>query len=314
MQPHNRHLIAGMILLLAIPRMLLREASGADRADIQGVRESFTFDPDDYIVLVPVRMGSKDYQFILDTGATRSVFDTVFRARMGRRVSTEISGTPRGKTKVELYFPPDAHIGSLPLSKSPAICSDLTPFREASGYDVRGFLGIDFLKDWIVFFDFDDGRVDILSPKTPRSSNWGDRIGFNYDATGAARVFARPGKNDETLFLVDTGMGGHSSGDLEESLFSRLVDSGAARTAGADWMSTAVGHSSSRAARLSQLSFGSFRHENLRFSSGKQNILGLHYLSRFRVTFDFPTTDLSGKGKSLCRSRSWFVDRNPFPV
>jgi Aspartyl protease/PDZ domain len=287
MQPHNR-LIDGMILVFAIPCLLLGEASGADRVDVHDVRESFKFDPDDYIVLVPVRLGSKDYQFILDTGATRSVFDTVFRARMGPHVRTEISGTPRGETKVELYSPPDAQLGCLPLSKSPAICCDLAPFRESSGYDVRGFLGMDFLKDWIVCFDFDDGRVDFLSPKTPRSSSWGDPIGFNYDATGLVRVSARLGKNDETLFLIDTGMWGRGSGDLEESLFSRLVDSGVARATGTAWATTIVGQSASRAARLSQFSLHSFRHENLRFTSGKANSLGLHYLSRFRVTFDFP--------------------------
>ena len=49
-----------------------------------GVLESFKFDPDDRWVLIPVRVGGKDYQFILDTGATFSVFDVTLRSHLAR--------------------------------------------------------------------------------------------------------------------------------------------------------------------------------------------------------------------------------------
>lgn len=44
--------------------------------------------------------------------------------------------------------------------------------------------------------------------------------------------------------------------------------------------------------RLSRLSVGSFSHDNLRFSGGRTNILGLGYMSRYRVTIDFPNQQL----------------------
>ena len=54
----------------------------------------------------------------------------------------------------------------------------------------------------------------------------------------------------------------------------------------------AFGPYSSNVARLSHLSVGPYCHDNLRFSGGPKNILGLGYLSRYRVTIDFPNRKL----------------------
>jgi hypothetical protein len=112
------------------------------------VRESFRFDPEERVVLVPVRLGTKDYQFVLDTGATWSVFDISLRSHLGPRVDSVRVAVPQGgDAKRELYSPPDARVGSLSLTKGPVLCHDFTSLREASGCSLKGIIGMDFLKD-----------------------------------------------------------------------------------------------------------------------------------------------------------------------
>ena len=63
---------------------------------------------------------------------------------------------------LDLYSPPTARVGSLPLTNDPVLCRDLTLLRDACGRPFYGFAGIDFLKDWIIRINFDKERLDIL--------------------------------------------------------------------------------------------------------------------------------------------------------
>lgn len=142
-------------------------------------RRSFTFDPEDDFLLVPVRIGAKEYPFVLDTGCTVSVFDASFRPCLGQRIGTETMHDAAGKSMtIDLYSAPDARVGSLPMEKHPIACLDLTKMREAAGRDIYGFLGMDFLKDRIIAIDFDKGCLDFLPPGTVKQPSWGESISF----------------------------------------------------------------------------------------------------------------------------------------
>lgn len=101
-------------------------AEPAATAPKTAVRESFTIDPDDLAVLVPVRVGDKDYRFMLDTGASGSTFDVSLRAQLGPRVGSVSVQDAFGRANDDLYSPPEARVGSLPLTKEPVLCHDLT--------------------------------------------------------------------------------------------------------------------------------------------------------------------------------------------
>lgn len=264
------------------------------------VRESFKFDPDDQMVLLPVRVGTKDCQFLLDTGATVSFFDVSLRSCLGPRIDSARVESPHGNVELEVYSAPNARVGSLPLTKGSVYCHDLTRCREASGYNVYGFVGVDFLKDWVITIDFDKGHLDILSPETAATSDWGEGMPFVWDANGLMCILATVGKGVCTPFRVDTGCAG--TGDLEATLLSRLIGSHEARVTDDGKAVDLSGTHSLSVARLSHLSIGSFRHKNLRFMSGKRNVLGLDYLSRYRVTIDFPNGRLYlAKGKRFAK-------------
>ena len=261
------------------------------------IRESAKFDPDDRLVLIPGRVGTKDCKFMIDTGSTVSIFDVSLRPSLGPRVGSSYVTIPSGGgVELESFSPPDAWIGSLPLTTGPVLCSDLTPFYEASGCRLHGIVGMDFLKRWIVAIDFDEGRVDVLHPGTERDPKWGECVPFIYDNDGSMRVLVAAGKNIRTGFVVDTGQSG--TGVLDDAILDRLVGSHEARLTGDESCMTLTGACYPRAARLSYLCLGSFRHENLQFMGGRQNFLGLGYLSRYRVTIDFVNERLYlAKGK-----------------
>ncbi|MGO8691404.1 MAG: aspartyl protease family protein [Thermoguttaceae bacterium] len=267
-------------------------AEPAATAPKTAVRESFTIDPDDLAVLVPVRVGDKDYRFMLDTGASGSTFDVSLRAQLGPRVGSVSVQDAFGRANDDLYSPPEARVGSLPLTKEPVLCHDLTLPREMSSPKVSGIVGMDFIKDWIVTIDFDEGRVDVLPPGTAKSPAWGESIPLAYKG-GVIVIPAIVGKDVPALFEIDTGA--TSTGILEETLLKSLVDSHEARVIG---QGTSACFSGKQAAQssplvlLSRLVVGPFRQENLMLIGGRLNILGMSYLSRYRITVDGPNERL----------------------
>jgi hypothetical protein len=261
------------------------------------IRESFRFDPDAGAILIPVRVGGQARLFDLDTGCAGSAFDISLRSHLGARVKSTVVEAPNGDKKVlALYAPPKAWIGSLPLTKDPVACDDLALLREASGCAIYGLLGMDFLKHWIIVIDFDEGRLDILSPAAPRDPKWGECLPFLYDRGGTMCIMATVGKNFRVLFKLDTGETG--TGSLDSAFLAGLIELQQARITGDTEAVVLSGTRTFPVARLSHLSVASFRHENLRFTSSRTSSLGLSYLSRYRVTIDFPNERLYlAKGK-----------------
>jgi hypothetical protein len=288
-----------MVLLLVAWPMLFAPSHAAEPkgpAQKTAVRESFKFDPNDDQILIPVHVGGKDYQFVLDTGATVSVFDISLRSHLGPRVDSAYVEGAHDNVRLELCSPLNARVGSLLLTKDPVVCFDFTPARKYTGCDVHGIIGMDFLKDWIITIDFDEGRLDILPSETERSPKWGECILFVYGAGGLMSILAMVDNNVQMPFMVDTGTA--NTGSIEETLLTRLVNAREARCTGDGKTCDISGMYASRVARLSHFSFHSFQHENLQFTSDKKNILGLKYLSRYLVTIDFPNQRMYlAKGK-----------------
>jgi len=251
-------------------------------------------------------LDGKEYPFVLDTGANMSFFDVSLRSHLGTRIGTERVQTAEDRVDVDSYPPRPLHIGTLTLtSEARSVCLDLAPMRQAFGNEIQGFLGIDFLKDWIVTIDFDEGRLDFLASDAAKNPQWGESIPFVFDSNGLIWLSATVGKNTRTSFMVDVGDAG--TGSLHGELFSQLVGSRDLRITGdMDFMDLAGTHNLQKA-WLSRLALESFQHQNLLLRKGHENRLGLGYLRRYRVTFDFPHQRLFlAKGKRFAEP-----DRGP---
>lgn len=266
------------------------------------------FDPEAGFVHVPVTMNGTSRQFVVDTGASMSGVDLSLRMELGLPLRTVEVSTALGTRSLELFKAPACKLGDRVLSGVTELVGiDMSVARDASATPVVGIVGMDFLWQRIVRFDFDRGELMCLravpegsgTPIPLRRAERGPEVMLDVDGVGALP------------FLVDTGWGSH--GAIEASPFAALL-----RGANATYVTTAPVESagrvsSSRAALVSSIALGSFRHRDLLFSEGEMNILGLGYLSRYIVTFDFAGKRMYLRpGKGYSRPSRWNLSGSHF--
>lgn len=247
--------------------------------------------------LLPVTLGDEDRLFLVDTGSVMTLFDATLEGHLGARVDTVSNfATPGATIKLPRFRAPEAPIGSLLLSPRMVVgCLDLKALRHISGMDVRGILGADFFRDYVVQFDFDNACLRFLTAV-------GNDVGAEVRLLDFAdpRPFCRckVGDGDED-FLIDTGLVGLAI-SLRPALFDELLQesrqppqhgascdpllvvTGMLRTGTVD------GVRCSRYGRLRSIRVGALEAERISVLSGRCSRLGLGLLSEYLVTFDFP--------------------------
>ena len=298
-----RTLLAVFVVLAVAWSQFAGQSTAADRYGLATrPLESIKFDPDEGLVLIPVRIGAR-----LSICARHRVYRQCAQRRF-RDPAWDLASIPCARkppmaawSKWTFTIRPDARVGSLPLTKRPVACHDFTSIREASGCAAYGIAGLDFFEDRIVTIDFDAGHVDVLPPDTERDPMWGESVPLMVDEKGSMRILAKLGEKVDVPFVVDTG--NSITGDLSEATLTHLTDLHDVRVTGTTDCLTISGTHSLRVARVSTCRSGLFRHENLRFTSAQQNLLGT------QILFSLPPHDrraepaaLFGQREALCRS------------
>lgn len=124
--------------------------------------------PGDAALLVPVRInGHGPYDFILDTGATLTCVDqrmadslALPEARGHIGVGTGIRGGTGSMRLVEID---SVAVGEARAEGLIGCAVDLEPFR-ATGLEVQGLLGLNFLTEFRVTLDFASERLTLAEP------------------------------------------------------------------------------------------------------------------------------------------------------
>lgn len=285
-------------LISLIVALLLSARNRGEEVDSRPQREPLaTFevarsgDP----LILPVSMGGKRYQFVLDSASTFHVFDASLRANLGRRVAHT---APESPLQADLFRAPSASVGKVPLRNAELVhCLDLTLIRQVIGEDIRGILGVPFFHDRIVRIDFDNGRVVVFDRKYDRT-DWGvslplKRHALGYPSADVARVGGR-----NTTFFLDTGYNG--SVRLAGHLFERCKERGEIRKPSRQLVVSRAGKQELESGRLDELAFGPFVHHDVVVSKGGSSLVGLGYLSRYVLTID-----LSGQVMYVRRGRNF---------
>src|SRR5215471_12403369 len=99
--------ISGIVFLLFLPQQSGGQKVGLDP---RNVLERFDVAKDGDALIVPVEFQGKTYRFLLDTGASVTVFDTSLEPQLGQTVGEAWAKGPRGKKLVKLYASPKAHL------------------------------------------------------------------------------------------------------------------------------------------------------------------------------------------------------------
>lgn len=240
-------------------------------------------------LLVPVRIAGRNHLFLVDTGCSITVFDASLP--LGEFQGTQTVHTPVGEDHGRFFGPPNARIGRLPLRVPSVLAHDLQTLRDRCGQPIEGCLGMDFLKRYAMFIDFNRGEMMFLK-SVPEGV--GDEISLEYEGGDEVpRVLAAigpagPGAGLALQFRVDTGWANYISGSLEEDVLRSLVESGDLHVVGSSTVASLRGVTQQRTGQGHRLSLGRFAVERPVFNEATDNILGIGFWSRFVVTFDFP--------------------------
>ena len=249
-------------------------------------------------ILLPVTFKGEKYLFLLDTGFSLMVFDTSFKHELGdvKRIARMITfGNP---IMVEVFSAPEALLGPLSLQDCNQVsCLDLKMVSLISGRKISGIIGMNFLRRYVVQIDFDKRTLSFLQPVDGRHSHWGKELMIDYDSLGLPHITENILDGIKVDFMIDTGAIG-AAGALDSKIFEEILSKKEIKTS-EELSATASGIVRSREARIDNLSVGSFEYQDLIFGEGNWSYLGLLFLSRHIVTFDFPNSRMylkKGKG------------------
>ena len=295
--------------------------SGCQSNQIKAVKSpevlaEFEIPADSNHILLPVRFQGKEYQFALDTGSTNIVFDDSFRDSLGKRFlwPKSASAAHGKKIKVEMFSEldvPPAYLGPLKFEDCGliAVC-DLDQLIPEQNRTFDGIIGMKFLKKYIVQIDFDNGKVtffkgkkdfDLFSmfkPKENEYPEWGEPIPLKTKLFSENRYIKGSLLGDMSIdFKIDSGW--LFPGVLKSRTFDK-VNSLIIRKKNVI-ESTAV-RSNNRGVILitDKFSVGSLEYKDMLFQKSNKSMLGLPFLSRHLVTFDFPNNMIYlKKGKNF---------------
>jgi len=240
----------------------------------------------DFIIL-SLTIDQHEYPFLLNTGLPITVVDDTLRKKFDLRKLEPGPGATRRGTRRERYGGLRPALGNLRLDFPDGVESgDYTGMREGLDIDCFGEIGMDFLAPYIVQIDFDQGKLRLLSSLPPapgeaiRIKQPGDE---NRVPTALVSLAGQPAQK----FIISTARSGNSI-DANPDLLTKLEESGKASNLAKERGVQRSGTRRFDAFRVDWAQLGSTRTEALICNSSEQNGLGLSYLARFVVTFDFP--------------------------
>jgi hypothetical protein len=238
------------------------------------------------LILLPVTVNGRTLSFCVDTGAWKTVFDSSLQAELGPQVGSSAVMTPAGQLTVPLHRCPKASVGPLDLTQVQDIaCHDLTQMRYASGKDIYGILGMDFLHKYAIEFDTDEGncRLWVAAPQSWSKQANAQPLAFDQSNRPYVTITLPGGKPE--AFLIDTGA---NVSTLRDSCFDELAGQGSLVVAGPVSGYAAAGTFYGQIGFVSEIKLDAYSHQGTRLDRDPASALGIRYLSRYRVKLDLP--------------------------
>jgi hypothetical protein len=237
------------------------------------------------VVLVPVYVEGTRCYFAIDTGSVTSVLDARFKSRLtptDRTISDK-----HGNAGLPLYQIPEATLGENgPSVEGDVACVDMARMRKVSGFDIRGILGMSFLNKHAFCLDFDSGKLTFLH-SADRTA--GTPVQLTFDSVMRPTVQVSLGSDGPMPLLIDTGMISPGFGEVTTPVFDQLLEEKRLSLIESPSQTiTFAGQVTARKGLLERFKIGDFDMRPMSVREGTINAVGLGFLSRFVVTFDFP--------------------------
>jgi hypothetical protein len=301
---HSLQISSGFLLLLALltspAKAFAGEPQGAIPPDL--VLNRFPVARNGGALVIPVNIGGKERQFLVDTGCTNTVVDRSLLP--GRPLDIVDIHTADKDIQRGLYALPEASVAGIPLRPDFVIGMDMERLREVFGQQIDGCIGMDFIGGHIVHINWDRGEMLFLK-SVPKDAGHGVPIAW---APGQRPEIEAWVTGDRKYpFIIDTGHLGFECGDITTVDTDSLVIGSEFRVVGSILHETASGTSSSFIYQGKSLIMGSCRVDKPVYGgTSGPSVLGLGFWSRFVVTFDFPRQRVYlNKGRDFGRPDRW---------
>lgn len=232
------------------------------------------------LLMVTLRLQSGDeLPFIVDTGSPGALFDKSLVSKLGKRLplGTWTVRTPGGKQKSGIYWKPKLYLGNTRLKTGSLVATfDFKQLSSKVGHPIMGILAMDCLKHYCIQLDFQNGKMRFLDRKDLDVAKLGKPFSLKRSLFGQLFVHhAGLAGGKSTKLLIDTGW--NSDGEVERGAIPGQ-DSG--------WV------------HLPECVWGSEIYTNILVENGG-NVIGLRFLARHLVTFDFPKRTMFLKQTSV---------------
>jgi hypothetical protein len=232
------------------------------------------------LILVNIRLANgEELPFIVDTGAPFCLLDKSLESRLGKPLQHYDLHSMFGVYSTKLYKSPQLCLGDTPLAIGATIatmdCSQLSKSlndSRHSHYRVMGVLGMEFLRHYCIQLDFTNQKLRFLDSRRLDRQKLGEVFPIKlFHFPTYVAVQGNLAGNRQAASLLDTGMtfdGDVSFKPWEQQAFFQKY-----------WRKDLI---------ITNGVFGGYNYTNLCLGNGQANVLGLGFLSRNLVTFDFP--------------------------
>lgn len=333
-----RKIISSLLLILFFASLFVAAAQrkAPNHTSAPEVLAQFTIEKNAKEILLPVKLDGKEYLFNLDTGCSVTLFDISLKDKLRNSKGIVKGKTPGGPIEVELFDAPEAFLGPLNLKDCRTVAVvHLEPVSTALGRKRHGVIGMNFLKKYVVQIDFDKGIVSFLKSKPDRGifsflwpsknkhPDWGERVSVKYESRSGIPHIKAKVDGTKVDFTIDTGyvhlIGrpnlpvSDSTGQLESNIFKKLRSKihfepkQATQITGKGKATLDFG----KTAAVSRFSIGALEYKDAVFHESGESVLGIPFLSRHLVTFDFPNRKIYlKKGKYFDRPSALWLSPN----
>ena len=218
---------------------------------------------------------------IFDTGTPDSlIIDKSLEPKLGKRIHGTKVGMFGGPVqKSDVYIAPKLYLENVPLMTGPTIST-----YNFGNWNSKGIIGLDCLKHYCLQLDFQAGKIRFLDPNHLDTTNLGKAYPITFTRWGFA--FIHEGSligGESTNPLMDTVYANDSRWKSRELpiTYARL-DTG--------WPDDGRVEGTARGTvHLAKCIWDDQTYTNLVVNEGTNaNIMGLGFMARHLVTFDFP--------------------------
>lgn len=269
---------------------IVRDVAAAGPRAGQVIAE-FEIAPDGDFIRLPVVIDQHEYRFLFSTGMTTTTIDDELRSKLDlKKIAVEIRGK-RSSQMRERFGGLYATLGGIPLEFPAGVeTGDYAALAEKLDLECRGEIGMDVLRGYVIQIDFDEGVLRFLASLPPAP---GEAIRMTpLDGEGGAPTIpALIGGMPAQKFVISSAFAGNSLG-IRSELLAQLVEKEKVKMLDKEKAVTRSGSLVFQTGRLDAFQIGKFRHEGLLVNSAEQNGIGVSFLSRYIVTFDFPHSKL----------------------